>query len=55
MLVIIVYNGLSSSAKELVQFKGFFIFLETEYSVLLCQILTRFLGLFAAVDRLLKN
>jgi hypothetical protein len=55
MLVIKVFNEFSSSAKKLDELKDFFIFLETEYSVLLRLVPTRFLSLFAAVDKLLKN
>jgi hypothetical protein len=37
------------------ELKDFFIFLKTEYSVLLRHVPDSFLSLFAAMDRLLKN
>jgi hypothetical protein len=55
MLVIKVFNEFSSSANKRDELKDVFIFLEPEYSVLLRHVPTRFLSLFAAVDRLLKN
>jgi hypothetical protein len=56
MLVIKTFSEFSSSAKKLDELKDFFVFLETEYSVVLPHVTTRFLSLSAAVDRLvLKN
>jgi hypothetical protein len=55
MLVIKGFYEFSSSAKKLDELKDFFIFVENEYSFLLCHVPTNFLGLFATVDRLLRN
>ncbi|XP_073206492.1 uncharacterized protein [Lepidochelys kempii] len=54
-LVINVFSEFSSSEKNISELKEFFDFMGTEYSEILPHIATRFLTLFTAVDRLLKN
>ncbi|XP_050776316.1 uncharacterized protein LOC127032781 isoform X1 [Gopherus flavomarginatus] len=54
-LVIKVFSEFSSCAKNISELKEFLDFMETEYSEILCHVPTRFLTLFTAVDRLLKN
>nr|XP_005291182.1 uncharacterized protein LOC101937720 [Chrysemys picta bellii] len=54
-LVIKVFSEFSSSAKNISELKEFFDFVETEYSEILYQLPKRFLTLFTAIDRLLKN
>ncbi|KAG6926940.1 hypothetical protein G0U57_010766 [Chelydra serpentina] len=54
-LVIKVFSEFSSSAKNISELKEFSDFVETEYSEILHQVPKRFLTLFTAVDRLLKN
>ncbi|XP_039356465.1 uncharacterized protein LOC120382989 isoform X2 [Mauremys reevesii] len=54
-LVIKVFSEFSSCAKNISELKEFLDFMETEYSEILCHVPTRFLILFTAVDRLLKN
>nr|XP_006110510.1 uncharacterized protein LOC102461747 [Pelodiscus sinensis]XP_006110511.1 uncharacterized protein LOC102461747 [Pelodiscus sinensis]XP_006110513.1 uncharacterized protein LOC102461747 [Pelodiscus sinensis]XP_025035684.1 uncharacterized protein LOC102461747 [Pelodiscus sinensis] len=54
-LVFKVFSEFASSAKNISELKEFFDFMETEYSEILHQVPKRFVALFAAVDRLLKN
>nr|XP_032636485.1 uncharacterized protein LOC116824950 isoform X1 [Chelonoidis abingdonii] len=54
-LVIKVFSEFSSCANNISELKEFLDFMETEYSEILCHVPTRFLTLFTAVDRLLKN
>jgi len=54
-LVIKVYNEFSSSAKNIEKLKECYDFVDNEYSKLLKHVPTRFLTLFRALDRLIKN
>ncbi|XP_037504964.1 uncharacterized protein LOC119381046 [Rhipicephalus sanguineus] len=54
-LVLKVFKEFSSSSKCVEELKTFFEFCDQEYSKVLCHISVRWLSLFTALDRLIKN